>query len=160
NPGGTLTFVGSNQPKRVKQGNTWVPVNTRLMKRPDGSIAPAAATVDLSFSPGGNAPVARLRSGDNELALSWPGSLPPPVLEGNSAVYREVMAGVDLRVEASASGFSEVLVVKTRAAATSGRLAKVRFALSTRGVSAKTAPDGHIDVRDAANRIVFTAPSA
>lgn len=160
NPTGTLTFKQSLTPTRVRKGNRWVPLDTRLMMRADGFVTPIAAAADIAISGGGaGVPLARVRHAGHEIALSWPGKLPRPRLQGSTAIYSEVYPGVDLKVEATALGFSEVVVVKTRAAATSGKLARVRFKLATKGVTAKAAADGHIEARDHANNLVFTAPT-
>jgi hypothetical protein len=71
-------------------------------------VAPVASVLPMTFSGGGSAPLARLADGGRELAVSWPAALPAPVLSGDTAVYPEVLPGVDLRVTASAIGFSEV----------------------------------------------------
>lgn len=78
------------------------------------------------FSGGGVAPFARMTSGGKELAVSWPAPLPAPGLELDTAVYREVLPGVDLRVTAAVQGFSHVLLVKDRVAAANPALPQTR----------------------------------
>lgn len=80
-------------------------------------------------------------------------------MRGDTATYRDVLPGVDLRVTAQALGFSEVLVVRTRQAAADPRLARLRFGLRTRGVTVSATREGGLAARDGAGRDVFTAPA-
>ncbi|MEH1129789.1 carboxypeptidase regulatory-like domain-containing protein [Micromonospora sp. CPCC 206061] len=159
NPDGTGTLEQTAQPVRVRKGDGWVPVDTTLTKTSDGSIAPRSTTVRVVFSGGGKAPLARIVDRDRELAMSWPDPLPVPRLSGDTAVYPEVLPGVDLRVTASATGFSEVLVVRSRKAAMQARLDTVRFGLATKGVTAKPITGGGLEARDAKGRAVFVSPT-
>jgi hypothetical protein len=134
-------------------------VDPSLRKAPDGSVVPAATVPSLVFSGGGAAPIARMAMDGRELAMSWPAALPAPVLEGETAVYREVLAGVDLRVTAAARGFSHLLVVKDRAAAANPALRELSFGLATRGVTVTANAGGGLEARDAAGRMVFAAPA-
>ncbi|WP_412543094.1 LamG-like jellyroll fold domain-containing protein [Longispora sp. K20-0274] len=160
-PGGGYTTEQSAQPRWARRPDGgWAAIDTVLVARGDGTVGPAAAVLPISFSGGGAGPLARLRDGDKEIAVSWPGGpLPAPVLAGDTATYRDVLADVDLRVTASALGFSEVLVVKSAAAAANPALAEVSFGLATTGLSTAATGAGGLEARDASGRAVFTSPT-
>ena len=158
NPDGTTTVEVSAEPARVRRGSSWVPVDTTLVKT-DGGLAPKAAVLPVTFSGGGSGPLAKLTNGSHELAISWPGKLPTPVLYGDIAVYRNVLPDVDLRVTASATGFSEVLVVKTPEAAANPKLASLKFGLTTKGVTMRATPQGGLAATDNKGKAVFTSPA-
>ncbi|MEV4543870.1 carboxypeptidase regulatory-like domain-containing protein [Micromonospora echinaurantiaca] len=159
NPDGSRTLEQSIEPVRVRKGGAWVPVDTTLKPTSDG-LAPRASVLPMVFSPGGErAPLARLRDGGRELAVSWPGRLPKPEIDGASAIYRNVLPDVDLRVTAGAVGFSEVLVVRTRQAAANPRLKALRFGLTTKGVTVKPTAAGGLAAQDASGQDVFAAPA-
>ena len=122
NGDGSQTLEVGIEPERVRKGNNWVPVDTRL-KQTAAGIQPRASVLPVTFSAGGDGPFARLRDGAKEIALSWPDTLPKPVIAGDTAVYREVLPDVDLKVTAQALGFSQVLVVRSRAATKNPKLA-------------------------------------
>jgi hypothetical protein len=158
NPDGSRTLEESMEPQRVRKGSTWVPVDATLHKVA-GGVGPRAAVFALVFSAGGTGPLAKLGSGSHELSMSWPGTLPEPLLDGSTATYRDVLPGVDLRTTASALGFSEVLVVKTPQAAKNPKLASLKFGLSTKDLSVATTSAGGLEARDNAGRTVFSAPT-
>ncbi len=158
NPSGTLTMEQTARPARVRRGGGWVPVDTRLVRRADGRVAPAATTVDVSFSGGGSAPLARISRGASSLSLSWPAPLPQPVVEADTATYVDVLPDVDLVVHAEVDSFSEVLVVKTPAAASSPALRAMRFATESVGVRLRPADGGGFDAVDASGTPVFSSP--
>ncbi|MFG1779480.1 carboxypeptidase regulatory-like domain-containing protein [Micromonospora sp. NPDC049048] len=158
NVDGSRTLEQSIEPVRVRKGNSWAPVDTTLKASPDG-IAPRATVLPMVFSSGGDGPFVRLRDGDRELSMTWPGKLPAPVLEGATAIYRDVLPEVDLRVTAQPLGFSEVLVVRTRQAAANPKLASLRFGLATRGVAVAAVSGGGLAARDSAGKTVFTSPA-
>ncbi|MFF7363227.1 FG-GAP-like repeat-containing protein [Streptomyces sp. NPDC008125] len=58
-----------------------------------------------------------LTSGGHEITMSWPGELPAPRIDGDTALYPEVFDGVDLLLTARDSGFTHVLVVHDAEAA-------------------------------------------
>jgi hypothetical protein len=159
NADGSRSVEIGTEPERVRKGRAWVPVDTRLVKAPGGGFAPRAAVLPTTLSSGGTGPFARLRDGKREIALSWPGALPKPVVTGDSAVYRDVLPGVDLKVTAESLGFSEVLVVRTRKAARDPRLAKLTFRVRTKGVTVTNEAAGGLTARDAAGDPVFTSPA-
>ena len=128
NPDGTATFEHRYRPVRVKRSGHWVPVDTTLERRADGSIAPRAAAVDISFSAGGDVAMVTVANQAASLSLGSPvGDLPAPALAGNTATYREVLPGVDLQLRADVDGYSQVFVVKSaKAAANPSTAAAVR----------------------------------
>ncbi|QOC94327.1 carboxypeptidase regulatory-like domain-containing protein [Micromonospora craniellae] len=158
NVDGSRTLEQSIEPTRVRRGRSWAPVDTTLKVSAEG-VTPRATVLPMVFSPGGDAPLARLRDGERELAMTWPGRLPTPVLEGATAIYRGVLPDVDLRVTAQPMGFSEVLVVRSRQAAASPRLALLKFGLETKGVTVGTTGWGGLAARDGEGAAVFAAPA-
>ncbi|MFJ3932785.1 FG-GAP-like repeat-containing protein [Streptomyces sp. NPDC090029] len=92
--------------------------------------------------------------GEHTITYSWPGALPDPVVDGNRALYREVMPGVDLLLVAREDGgFGQLLIVKNEQAARQDALRTVSYKLSsdtaaftlddtTGGVTITNAADG------------------
>ncbi len=157
-PDGTLVLEQHVRPVRVRQQGRWVNVDPTLRPRPDGSIAPVATAVDLSFSGGGDgSPLARMARGGKALELGWQGTLPKPVLAGDTATYAEVLPGVDLQVKADVDGFSHLLVVKTREAAANKALTELNYPLSTRNLRMKSTKGGNLEAVDGNGGTVFTA---
>ncbi|MEV6237826.1 LamG-like jellyroll fold domain-containing protein [Lentzea sp. NPDC051838] len=158
-PGGGYTTEQSVEPRWARQGNgSWARIDTTL--RVSGStVAPVAAVLPVEFSDGGTGPAARLRDGDRELSITWPlGALPRPVLSGAAATYAEVLPGVDLKLTASAQGFSQLLVVKNREAAKNPNIAKVAFGFGAKGLTTQAAGGG-LEAKDASGRVVFMSPT-
>ncbi|MCF6474753.1 LamG domain-containing protein [Nonomuraea sp. MG754425] len=162
NPDGTFTAVEHLRPVRVRQDGGWVTPDPTMARRPDGSIGPRATAVGLSVSGGGaDTPLARLSYAGRALALTWPGRLPEPELRAETAVYAEVMPGIDLIVRADVDGFAHTLVVKDQVAAANPALAKLTFGLRADGLSVGKQGDGRLTATDrAAGGPVFEAPGA
>lgn len=154
-PSGRLELRESPVPVRARRADgSWAAVDTTLRRRADGSVAPEATVAGLVLSGGGDGPLARIAAGGHTFGLGWAGRLPAPVLSGDTATYPGVLADVDLRVTAQTTGFSEVLVVKTRAAAANPALRAIRFPVSAGGLTLH--PDG---VVDRSGRQVFAIPT-
>ncbi|MEV0899879.1 hypothetical protein [Actinoplanes sp. NPDC049802] len=64
NADGTRTLEQSVEPQRVRQGGSWVPVDTTL-KRTAAGVVPKAAVLPMTFSNGGDDLVGRLVDGRN-----------------------------------------------------------------------------------------------
>ncbi|MEV7388613.1 LamG-like jellyroll fold domain-containing protein [Streptomyces sp. NPDC091215] len=122
NPDGTFTRTDSSMPERARQHGKWVPIDTTLVRRADGTWAPKAAVTDVRFSSGGSHELVTMGSGSDRLGFSWPGRLPKPVISKDTATYPNVLPQVDLQLTADASGYSSILVVKSRKAAADPRL--------------------------------------
>ncbi|GGZ80289.1 hypothetical protein GCM10010371_44740 [Streptomyces subrutilus] len=155
NPDGTLTANRSLVPVRVRQGGKLVPVDASLQKGADGRLAPRATRIGLTFSGGGDGPLAVMSENGRDISLSWPKPLPRPAVEGNSAVYPEVLPGVDLRVTATADSFSHALVVKTREAAANPALAQLDFGLKGTGLTVRAEDTGQLHAVDPSGQTVF-----
>jgi hypothetical protein len=106
NPDATFDAEVSAEPVRVRRDGAWVPVDTTLVARGDGTVAPAAAALDVSFSGGGSGPLVRMATGTRSVSLSWTGTLPAPTLSADRALYQDVLPGVDLVVRVGVEGFS------------------------------------------------------
>jgi hypothetical protein len=162
NPDGiSFTLEDSAVPVRVKDADGWTTPDATLEVRADGSVGPRAAAVELSFSGGGDAAdLVRIERDGRSLALGWPGELPEPTLDGDSALYREVLPGVDLKLTASVEGFREVLIVKSAEAAGSEALAEVSFGLDTTGLDVQETTSGGMQAVDGDGVSVFRSPQA
>ncbi|WP_374109188.1 LamG-like jellyroll fold domain-containing protein [Streptomyces sp. CC228A] len=160
--GSTFTLEESAVPVRVrKQGGGWEKPDATLERRTDGTVGPRAAAARIAFSGGGDtSPLASITDSGRSLALTWPGKLPEPELDGASALYREVLPDVDLKVTATPESFQHVLVVKSRKAASDKRLRVLSFGLETKGLSVSKGPAGNLDAIDATGQTVFRAPPA
>ncbi|WP_316520898.1 FG-GAP-like repeat-containing protein [Kitasatospora brasiliensis] len=157
NPDGSFTLRRHARPVRAKVAGQWQSADATLERRGDGSIAPKASVFPMTFSAGGSAPLATMQKDGKSLAITWPTPLPQPELSGSTALYREVMPGVDLKVLAEADGFAHQLVVKTREAADDPRLARISYGLKTAGITLTSGQDGRIAGTDGTGNTVFTA---
>lgn len=151
-PDGTEELTISTEPVRVRQDESWVDVSTELAETPSGMLAPTASPVPVEFSPGGTGPLARVQTTTGAwMTIASPlGELPDAVVDDSSVTYPDVLPDVDLRLTATISGMSEVLVIKTPEAADDPRLDEVRFSITGAKVAdgkadesaTATAPDG------------------
>jgi RHS repeat-associated protein len=153
---GTVQWQHHYRPVRVRHSNGWVPVDTTLAARADGSIAPIAAAVDVAFSGGGTAPMVSVAAGATVFNVGSPvGALPKPVLAGNVATYPNVLPGVDLQLRADVDGYAQVLVVKDHAAATNSKLTQLVFAVTGKGVTTTADAAGNLRVKDSKGALVL-----
>ncbi|MFF0964803.1 LamG-like jellyroll fold domain-containing protein [Streptomyces sp. NPDC003703] len=160
-PDGSFTVDFDPAPVRTKKASGWVPVDTDLERTPSGGVAPKAAAADVVFSGGGSqAPLASVTKDGKTYRVDSPWNLPAPTVSGSAATYADVMPGTDLVVRATPDGFSENLVVKSRDAAHSTDLARVRFPVSVDGVTARDTTAGGAAFVDAQGRPVFTTGTA
>ncbi|WP_241200249.1 LamG-like jellyroll fold domain-containing protein [Streptomyces sp. ADI92-24] len=160
NSDGTFTAESSVAPERVLKDGKWAQVDTSLVTRADGSIAPLVAE-DITLSGGGaDAPLARIVLSGNEYAVSSPWTLPQPIIAGSAAVYRSVLPDVDLAVQVHADGFTYHLVVHSREAAVNPNLRSVKFPVKTRGLTLHTSETGPATFVDAGGHAVLSNGSA
>ena len=162
-PRGTLVLESYAEPQwtRGRDGGPWRKIDTRLERRADGSVAPVATLTDVTFTSGGGGPTIQMPLAEGQVSLSWPGDLPAPTLDGDTAVYESVLPNVDLRLRALRDGFTWALVVKSAQAAENPALDELRFALRTTGSLAKRSrPGGGFEVADRKGRPVLSAGGA
>ncbi|MFF2149050.1 LamG domain-containing protein [Kitasatospora sp. NPDC058190] len=158
-PDGRLLTTTYVQPHWVRRGGAWVDIDPTLTERPGGVVVAKAATAEVEFSGGGSGrPLVRMASAGRELRLSWPKPLPKPDLQGSTAEYRSVLPDVDLRLTATRTGFTQVLVVHTPQAAKNPELGRLRLGLQGNGLTVKQAADGSMTAVDkGAGGTVFEA---
>ncbi|NEC90308.1 LamG-like jellyroll fold domain-containing protein [Streptomyces sp. SID12501] len=160
NPDGSFTAEAATSPERVRKDGEWMGVDTTLVTRPDGSLAPRAAE-DIRLSGGDtDAPLARLVTAGKEYAVSSPWALPKPEIDGSSAIYRSVLPDVDLAVQAHPDGFTYHLVVHSREAAANPALKKVSFPIQSKGLSVRADDSGATSYVDASGYAVVSSGSA
>ncbi|GAB3239319.1 LamG domain-containing protein [Glycomyces halotolerans] len=147
-PDGSFVANEYAGPVRTMIDGVWVDIDPTLEVSDDGSIAPRAATVQLRFSAGGSEPMVTVAKNGHVMTLDWPGDLPAPVLDGDTAVYAEVLPEVDLRVTALESGFTHTLVVKSAEAAANPGLADIDWPVTVDGSAVETTPEGGVAVVD------------
>jgi hypothetical protein len=150
-PSGDVVGVISSGMVRFRRNGTWVPIDLTLHRQADGSVAPAEHPDGLRLAgkrAAGTGDLASLGGGLEKVAMGWQGRLPEPVLEGGKATYPEVKPGIDLVVQATATGFEQFTVVKNAAAAK--KLTEIALPLTGRGVdSAAEDEHGRVRVRGA-----------
>lgn len=158
-PDGSLVSTIHTKPVRTRQDGAWRDIDTRLQSTADGAIAPKAAMAGLEFSGGGSGPLVRMARAGKELTLTWPNPLPVPVVNDSTAEYRSILPDVDLRMTATEGGFTQLIVVKTPAAAKNPALDQLKLGLTSADLSVRANPDGSLSAVDkAAGGTVFTAP--
>ncbi|MGH3716521.1 MAG: LamG-like jellyroll fold domain-containing protein, partial [Micromonosporaceae bacterium] len=132
-PSGSFIATEHLRPVRARAGGAWAAIDTTLVAR-NGAYVPRASTVDLRISAGGDGPLVSMTRAGRTLAFTWPGRLPAPVVDGDQAMYRSVIDGVDLIVKADSDGFSHLLRVNTAQAAKDTRLARLAFGVRSAGL--------------------------
>ncbi|MCX6406329.1 MAG: hypothetical protein NTV28_05365 [Propionibacteriales bacterium] len=157
-PRGTFSTKISNAPVRVKGDDGWESINLDLIES-DGVVRPRAAPGDVELSAGGRDPLLQVTVGDVTTSISWPGALPAPVLDGPAATYLDVIDDVDLRMTVTDGGVSQVLVVRTAAAAADPRLAQLKLATDVDNGRVEVAEGGGLSVLDDVGRTVGDAPA-
>lgn len=162
NPSGSFTLTQTILPSRVKRGHAWLALDPTLRKNTDGTLSPVATTSGLVLSGGGNRPLATMTEAGHSLSIGWPNPLPSPSINGAMATYHAVLPGVNLVVTANdQGGFSDTLVVETRAAATDPGLASLRMAATaTNGLRVSADAAGNLSAASTGQGApVFWAPA-
>jgi hypothetical protein len=122
-------------------------------------VVPAATTVGMAFSGGGSVPLVSLDNAGKKLAYTWPAPLPVPVLDGDTATYRNVFPDVDLQMQADTDGYHQLLVVRTAEAAKNPALDQVKLGVQAQGLRLSESAGGGLEaVDEAAGGVAFEAP--
>ncbi|MET7737863.1 LamG-like jellyroll fold domain-containing protein [Streptomyces sp. NPDC005402] len=157
-PDGQFEEVQHLKPVRTRVGGEWKGIDETLARRSDGLVAPNATAVGLAFSGGGRDPLVTLERAGRKLSFTWPTALPAPTLDGDTAIYPDVLPEVDLKLRAVTDGFSEVLVVNTPEAAKNPALAELRLGVDSPGLDLRTSNSGGLEaVDESAGGVVFQA---
>ncbi|HEX6684811.1 MAG TPA: LamG-like jellyroll fold domain-containing protein [Candidatus Limnocylindrales bacterium] len=164
-PDGTLNARLHSGPERFQDGSGWHDVDLKLESKPDGSVVPHAHPRGLALSGSnisiGVADLASMRTGAagnaQRVGLTWTGSLPVPVLDGNKATYVDALPGIDLEVTVSPSGFEQFVIVKSAAALP--RLADVRLGLDAADLNPVAESTGGFRLVDDLGQTVLAAPT-
>ncbi|MGX1907436.1 FG-GAP-like repeat-containing protein [Streptomyces phaeochromogenes] len=159
NPSGTFTEERFATAQWARQGNNLVDIDTRLHTGDDGKITPKATAVGLEFSGGGDGPLATITRDGRSISLSWPTALPTPSVDGDTVTYPEVLPEVDLKLRAGASGFAQLLVVKSAQAAASPELKTIAYKMSSDGVDVTADESGNLSAVNPGGQELFTAPT-
>jgi hypothetical protein len=159
NPRGDFTLTQSPRPVRAWRNGTWKSLDARLHVNPDHTLSPNVSTGELRLSGGGTGPLATMTATGHALSLTWPTRLPAPTVSGAVATYRSVLKDMDLVVTVSPQGgFKHTLVVRSAAAATDPRLARLTMATRGHGLSVTADAAGNLKAAATANGApVFTA---
>ncbi|RAS60122.1 hypothetical protein C8D87_11215 [Lentzea atacamensis] len=93
------------------------------------------------------------------MGLTWLEALPEPKVDGAKTTYSDVWPGIDLTVEATATGFSQLLVVKTAEAAKSEKLRKITYGSHVKG-GKLSQRDGLLEAKDDKGTVRFTGDAS
>lgn len=156
-PDGRTTMEYSFRPLRTKRSGEWKEIDTTLQVTNSG-IRPRAADVEMSFSGGGDGPMAVLRNKDKQFDIGSPIKLPKPEIKEDSATYTDVLPGIDMRITADVYGYSNTFIVKTPEAGAHPFLADISYPLAADGLSVTADENGNIAAKDEHGDIVFGAP--
>ncbi|WP_202638761.1 DNRLRE domain-containing protein, partial [Bailinhaonella thermotolerans] len=155
NPDGkTFTTQISSGPVRVRQGNTWVPVDPTLVEQ-GGVLRPKAAKATMAFSPGGQTPMATMDRDGKTFTLRWPSALPRPEVKDNVATYKDAAGpGADLVVTALGTGFRHDVVLRSKPA----KPLEIRLPVETRGLTFGMSKQGGLQLTGAKGKVEASAP--
>jgi hypothetical protein len=159
NPDGSFSVSTALNPVRVEQNGAWIPIDPTLVLNTDGTVGPKATSLGITFSGGGTAPLALIDDHKGHvLTITWPSALPSPTLDGPTATYANVFPGVDLKMTAAGSTYSDVLVVHDAQAAANPALKSIHLGMSGPGLAIATDAAGGLRVADATGEQVFNGP--
>nr|BFF24617.1 hypothetical protein GCM10025732_25820 [Glycomyces mayteni] len=147
-PDGTFSATEYAVPIRTLLNGEWADIDPTLILSESGVVVPVATTVAMRFAADDDQPLVTISKNNHTMTLDWPGPLPEPTLEGPTAVYSEVLPGVDLRLTALDTGFTHTLVVKNAEAAANPNLARIEWPVAFDGAEVETTPAGGLSVVD------------
>jgi hypothetical protein len=157
-PDGTMAAGIASGPVRVRTGGDgtapedWAAVDVTLRVGEDGMIRPGAHIGNLEISggtPSGIGPdepvtVLSMTNVDGTVStIGWEGPLPAPRVEGARAVYEDVRQGVDMVIEATATGVEQFFVIQE----VPDEALVLPVELSADGADVRSTAEGTIEVR-------------
>ncbi|MGW1881297.1 hypothetical protein [Streptomyces sp. NPDC001970] len=159
NPDGTITRRQHSTPVWSRYEGVWKKADATMVRHAEGTVGPSSPAFGITFSGGGNGPLATMTKDSKSLSLSWPSALPQPVLDGNTALYKSVLPDVDLKVIAEVDGFAEHLIINTPQAAANPAVKSIKLGIATTGVTLTDDAGDNLTAKDADGNVVFSAPS-
>jgi hypothetical protein len=158
-PDGTFRYEADALPVRVNQNGAWVKVDTTLTHLDNGLWGPSASVAQERFGAGGSNVLDKVETPAGDwVTETWPyGDLPAPSVSGSTATYADVLPGVDIRLTATSSGMSDVLVIKSATAAANPKLASLNLPVSGATVTAEAADTAKAKAADG-SAVVSSSP--
>lgn len=143
-----------------EDSDQWRDIDTNLQATAEG-VRPVSMPVDVQLGTAGEPAVVFDGGAAGEVTFALPDVvLPTPVLDGPTALYPEVLEGVDLSVEVRSAGFEVLWIVKTPEAAEAllaeyGVEGDLRLPTQiTAGGAIAADGDGGLEVADVAGEVV------
>ncbi|WP_329255026.1 DNRLRE domain-containing protein [Streptomyces canus] len=170
NKDGSLTTELAAGPVRFERDGRWTDVDVNLREAESG-VEPVAHPGGLRLAGRTGTPAKSLAAaqeakatdlvtlgeGDQQIRLQWKGGLPEPKLDGPRAEYVNAVPGADVIVEATRTGFEQLVEIKQRPT-TNGYT--YTLPLKAKGLKVKQLADRSIQFTDTKNkkRAVMPAP--
>lgn len=167
-PNGVMISQAGTGPVRAPVGGDgtspedWAPLDTTLQITDEGIVPTVGATpIVLSGEAEGSpeAPVVLASATDPQtgvvVEVTWPGTLPAPVLAENRATYPEVAPGLDLVVDVTSKSFEQYYVARdAEAVAVASALP---LAVRAQGASVAETEGGGVEVVTPDGAVVATS---
>lgn len=147
NPDGTMTLEATAGPSRVRRGDGWVDIDTKLAAGSAG-LRPLATLSDTLFSAGGSGPLATLATETGRIEMFWSQTLPAPVITGDTASYAQA-DGSTVVLKADPVGYEQSLHLATRPLAPM----RIRLPMRLRGLKAEKTASGAVEFRSTRGRV-------
>ncbi|QOV37999.1 DNRLRE domain-containing protein [Streptomyces ferrugineus] len=159
-PDGLLAKKLYSSPVRAKVGGEWRDIDFDLHRTKAG-WEPRATNTRIVFSAGSGSrdgeqrasrstvrrvslvkglksaaeetasPLGTLTVDGHDIQLTWPGTVPAPIIDGSRALYPEIFPGADLVLTADDDGFAQLLVLKNRQAAADPRAREISYGITS-----------------------------
>ena len=130
-PNGQFELVSNTMPVASGGAVPWHAISTGLRRDASGTWSAPRTAAPVTFSGGGSGPLVTVTDSltGKSVSMTFPYPLPQPAVTGSTALYKDVFPGTDLRLQATSTGYSEVLIVQSAAAAADPRLRSLTFTL-------------------------------
>ncbi|MCC3765531.1 FG-GAP-like repeat-containing protein [Glycomyces sp. TRM65418] len=160
-PDGTFVEEIALEPFQAQTDDgTWADIDNTLVADGDGRLVPANSDLQLALSAGGTTEIATITDVHGRtVSYTWHEALPTPTVSGDTAVYAEILPGVDLKVRPTNTGFAKVFEVKTAEAAASGEVASIELGLVLDGFTAAVGETGALEISDYEGNVVYGGPT-
>ncbi|WP_285685724.1 FG-GAP-like repeat-containing protein [Actinoplanes sp. NBRC 103695] len=160
NADGSFTLTRTAVPTRARIGSSWQTLDPNLAQNADGTWSPRASSTPLKLSNGGEGAMATMSHAGLSAGIVPPQSLNPPEITGDTATYKQVLPGVDLRVTARITGgFSEVFVVHDEESGENPDLENLTMPTQLSGMTLAADTTGNITGSDRTGATVLTSPA-